>query len=154
MDWDCLAYKSHWLKDRFLLVARSDHTTGSRNTKLQVVFKVQKMDQYASFCLKMGPFKGKCPFLPDYGPFSRHGMRQDACNNMVRIKVSIRVGLGAVWSAILATAGLLVPQSLSKFSLVYLLAWHPPLHTPYISSPSEFINKLTKLINSRIVCIK
>jgi len=25
-------------------------------------------------------------------------------------------------------------QSLSKFSLVYLLAWHPPLHTPYISS--------------------
>jgi len=25
------------------------------------------------------------------------------------------------------------PQSLSKFSLVYFLAWHPPLHTPYIS---------------------
>jgi len=61
---------------------------------------------------------------------------------------------GAVWSAIQATAGLLVPESLSKFSLVYLLAWHPPLHTPYISSPSEFINKLTKVINSRKVCIK
>jgi len=30
----------------------------------------------------------------------------------------------------------LFPQSLSKFSLVYLLAWHPPLHTPYISSPN------------------
>jgi len=29
------------------------------------------------------------------------------------------------------------PQSLSKFSLVYLLAWHPPLHTPYISSPKH-----------------
>jgi len=28
----------------------------------------------------------------------------------------------------------LFPQSLSKFSLVYLLAWHPPLHTPYIPS--------------------
>ena len=26
------------------------------------------------------------------------------------------------------------PQSLTKFSLVYLLACHPPLHTPYISS--------------------
>jgi len=26
----------------------------------------------------------------------------------------------------------LFPQSLSKFSLVYLLAWHPPLHTPYL----------------------
>jgi len=26
------------------------------------------------------------------------------------------------------------PQFLSKFSLVYLLAWHPQLHTPYISS--------------------
>jgi len=31
----------------------------------------------------------------------------------------------------------LFPQSLSKFSLVYHLAWHPPLHTPYISSPNH-----------------
>jgi len=31
----------------------------------------------------------------------------------------------------------LFQQSLSKFSLVYLLAWHPPLHTPYISSPNH-----------------
>ena len=31
----------------------------------------------------------------------------------------------------------LFPQSLSKFSLVYLLAWHPPLHTPYVSSPNH-----------------
>jgi len=31
----------------------------------------------------------------------------------------------------------LFPQSLSKFSLVYLLAWYPPLHIPYISSPSH-----------------
>ena len=28
-------------------------------------------------------------------------------------------------------------HNLSKFSLVYLLAWHPPLHTPYISSPNH-----------------
>ena len=31
----------------------------------------------------------------------------------------------------------LFPQSFSKFFLVYLLAWHPPLHTPYISSPNH-----------------
>ena len=31
----------------------------------------------------------------------------------------------------------LFPQSLSNFSLVYLLAWHPPLHTPYISLPNH-----------------
>jgi len=31
----------------------------------------------------------------------------------------------------------LFPQSLSKSSLVYFLAWHPPLHTPYISSPKH-----------------
>ena len=31
----------------FLLVARSDHTTGSRNIKPEVVFKVQKIAQYA-----------------------------------------------------------------------------------------------------------
>jgi len=28
-------------------------------------------------------------------------------------------------------------QYLSKFSLVYLLAWHPPLHTSYTSSPNH-----------------
>jgi len=28
-------------------------------------------------------------------------------------------------------------DNLSKFSLVYLLAWHSPLHTPYISSPNH-----------------
>jgi len=31
----------------------------------------------------------------------------------------------------------LFPQSLSKFSLVYFLAWHPQLHTQYISSPNH-----------------
>jgi len=55
----------------FLLVARSYHTTGSRNIKPEVVAKVQKMAQYASFCLIMGPFKGE---LPDYCPFSRRGV--------------------------------------------------------------------------------
>jgi len=33
----------------------------------------------------------------------------------------------------------LFPQSLSKFSLVYLLAWHPSLHTPYISSSNQWL---------------
>jgi len=33
----------------------------------------------------------------------------------------------------------LFPQSLSKFSLVYFLAWHPPLHIPYISSPNHYL---------------
>jgi len=28
-------------------------------------------------------------------------------------------------------------HNLSKFSLVYLLAWHPPFHTSYISSPNH-----------------
>jgi len=28
-------------------------------------------------------------------------------------------------------------STISKFSLVYLLAWHPPLHTPSISSPNH-----------------
>ena len=29
----------------------------------------------------------------------------------------------------------LFPQSFSKFSLVYLLVWHPVLHTPYTMHP-------------------
>ena len=31
----------------------------------------------------------------------------------------------------------LFAQPLSKYSLVYLSVWHPPLHTPYISSPNH-----------------
>ena len=31
----------------------------------------------------------------------------------------------------------LFAQPLSKFSLVYLLVWNPPIHTPYISSPNH-----------------
>ena len=70
----------------FLLVARLDHTTGSRNIKPEVVFKMQKMARYASFCLIMGPFKGEVQLWP--------------------VRVSFTTA--AVWSAILATAGLLV----------------------------------------------
>jgi len=36
----------------------------------------------------------------------------------------------------------LFPESLSKFSLVYPLAWHPPLHTPCISSPNHCLLSL------------
>jgi len=53
----CLACESYWLRDLFLLVARSG-----------VVFKVQKMAQYASFCLIMGPFKGELPVFARLWP--------------------------------------------------------------------------------------
>jgi len=92
VGWVWLAYKSYWLIDHFLLVARSDHTTGSRNIKPEVVFKVQKMARHASFCLIMSPFKGEVPVF--------------AILWTVRIRVSFTTG--AVWSTILATAGLLV----------------------------------------------
>jgi len=52
----------------FLLVARSDHTTRSRNIKPEVVFKVQKMARYASFCLIMDPFKGEVPVFARLWP--------------------------------------------------------------------------------------
>ena len=61
MGWDSLTYKSYWLRDHFLLVAQSDHTTGSRNIKPGVVVKVQKMARYPPFCLIMGLFKGEVP---------------------------------------------------------------------------------------------
>ena len=76
----------------FLLVARSDHTTGSRNIKPEVVFKVQKMARYASFCLIMGLFKGEVPVFARLWPD----------------RVGVSMTTGAVRSAILAIAGLLV----------------------------------------------
>jgi len=51
-----------------LLVARSDHTTGSRNIQSKVVIKVQKMARYASFCLIMGQFKGEVPVFARLWP--------------------------------------------------------------------------------------
>jgi len=62
MGWDCLAYKS----TGFLLVARSDYTIGSRNIKLEVVFKVQKMARCASFCFIMSPFNHFTACMPDF----------------------------------------------------------------------------------------
>jgi len=49
----------------FLLVARLDHTTRSRNIKLEVVL-VQKMARYASFCFIMGPFNHFTACMPDF----------------------------------------------------------------------------------------
>jgi len=41
----------------------------------------------------------------------------------------------------------LFPQSLSEFSFVYLLGLHPPLHTPYISSPNNCLIFATHTLN-------
>ena len=87
----------------FLLVARSDHTTGSRNIKPEVVFKVQKMARCASFGLIIGPFKGGSACFCQIMAVS------------VRVRVSFKTE--AVRSAILATAGLLVEKIVIK---VYL----------------------------------
>jgi len=95
---DCLAYKSYWLRDHFLLVARSNHTTGSINIKPEVVFKMQKMARYASFCFIMGPFKQEVPV------FARLWL--------VRVWVRVSFTTGAVRSAILATAGFLYQVAL------------------------------------------
>jgi len=48
------------------------------------------------------------------------------------------------------------PQSLSKSSLVYLLAWHPPLHTPYISSPSHYLlfSIITAAVYLTVCCLQ
>jgi len=112
MGWDCFAYKFYWLRDHFLLVARSDHTTGSRNIKPEVVFKEQKMAQYAPFCLIMGSFRGKMPVFcqiwsvrpPWHAP--RRRLTRGPGNIRVRVRVSLTTG--AVRSGILATTGLLV----------------------------------------------
>ena len=105
-----LAYKSDWLRDHFLLVARLDHTTGSRNIKPEVVFKVQKMARYASFCLIIGPFKGEVPVFARLWP-----VRPPWRAPRRRLTLAVR-------SDILATAGLLV--CLDKINLSYRLFVH------------------------------
>jgi len=46
----------------------------------------------------------------------------------------------------------LFPLSVSKFSLVYLLAWHPPLYTPHIYLPNCLLFSRTEL-TSDIKCV-
>ena len=70
------------LRDHILLVARSDHTTGNRNIKPEVVFKVQKMAIYASSFLIVGPFKGEVPVFARLWPFR------------VRVRLVLRLAMG------------------------------------------------------------
>jgi len=44
------------------------------------------------------------------------------------------------------------PQSLSKFSLVYLLAWYPPFRTPYISSSNYYLLLFTTHAHTIATC--
>jgi len=80
--------------------------------KPEVVFKVQKMARYASFCLIMGPFEGELPVFARLSPVrppwraSRYRLSHGPGNIRVRVRVSFTTG--ALRSAILATAGLLV----------------------------------------------
>jgi len=69
--------------------------------KPEVVFKVQKMAGYTLFCLIMGPFKGEVPVFARLWP--------------ARVRVWVSFTTGAVQSAILATAGLLVYCILISF---------------------------------------
>jgi len=91
---DCLPCLQVLLAQRSFCVASSDHTTGSRNIKPEVVFKVQKMARFALFCLIMGQFKGEVPVFARLWP--------------VRVRVRVSFTTGAVRSAILVTAWLLV----------------------------------------------
>jgi len=78
----------------FSVIAVSDNTTESRNIKPEVVSKVHIMAPYALLCLIVGPFMGEVPIFARLWP--------------IRVKVGVSFVTGAVWSAILATAGLLV----------------------------------------------
>ena len=101
MGWICLAYKYYWHRDHFLLVARSDHTTGSS-------FQSAENGLLCLILPHNGPFKGKCLFFARLWPIS------------VRVRVSFMTR--AVRSAILATAGFLVKGIVvrSNFAIFFL----------------------------------
>jgi len=52
MELGGLRHKSYGHGDHFLLLARSDQKSGSKNAKLEVVFKVQKLAPSAWFALR------------------------------------------------------------------------------------------------------
>jgi len=104
------AYKSYWLSDHFFVSCKVGSHNRSRNIKPEVVFKVQKMARYASFCLIMGPFKEGVPAFARLWPVR------------VRVRAGVSFTTGAVRSAILATGGLLVvwshnPMEIIKYKL-------------------------------------
>jgi len=94
----------------FLLVARSDHTTGSRNTKPEVVLKCRKWLNMPHFAWQWAHLSEKCLFLPDYGPFGRRGVCRDAVSlslaqqYVCRVRPTSRniVNLAPAWWSCLA----------------------------------------------------
>ena len=87
---------------------------------------MQKMAQYASFCLIMGPFKGEVPVFARLWPVRplwrvpRRRLVLAGLEIRVRVKVTGSFLTGALWPAILATAGLLVVVTALDFCIKYV----------------------------------
>ena len=66
----------------------------------------------------------------------KHSPTHTYCGHQLSLICFIHI-IWSMASSLFNLRAYLFPQSLSKFSLGYLLAWHSPLHTPYISSPNH-----------------
>jgi len=102
-------------------------------------FKVQKMAQYASFCLIMGPLKGEVPVFarlwPVRPPWRAETPTHSRGPGNIRVRVRVSFTTGAVRSAILATAGLLVFLS---YGPGFTSMQHTTSHTTTVQPPPHF----------------
>jgi len=83
--------------------------------------------------LLLQPFHGitwVCPYQNKHSPTHTYPDHQSSFICFLHL-------LRSMASAIQFTCPTVFSQPLSKSSLVYLLVWHPPLHTPHISSPNH-----------------
>ena len=120
MGWYCLAYSP----TGFLLVARLDHTTRSRNIKPEVILKRRKWLD-VSFCLIMGSFKGELPAFARLSPVLSL-WSAPRCHLTLAVRQYYGFTTGAVRSAILATAGLLV--EISNLLVMRILRYTAHVH--------------------------
>jgi len=71
------------------------------------------------------------------GSRNKHSPTHTYCDHQSSLTCFLHLLWSMASSLFNLRASSLFPQSLSKFSFIYLLVWHPPLHTPYISTSNH-----------------
>jgi len=87
-------------------------------------------------------FSTLCPGLPGWAGTRRH---IHPLTTILIINYHLSSAIHGIPPVQFMCLTVFFAQPLSKSSLVYIFIWHPPLHTPYISSPNDCLPFLSAI---------
>jgi len=107
-----------------------------------LLFSVQhNMSVITTFCQRTQPFYGSLDFvwdnLGEAVPEETFTHSHLSWSSVICYLLPPSITIHGILPVQFACLSVFFRNLSLKFSLVYFLAWHPPLHTPYISSPNH-----------------